>query len=171
MALRLFLLFTIVPALELWLLIKIGGIIGTFETIFLIILTGAIGASLAKNQGIQVLTELNQTLQRGESPAKKVAEGLLILGGGLLLITPGVCTDIVGFSVMIPPFRSSLAQVLQNILLKRIKTKHLHQAGFNMAENIMNQKVKAQESTPNLKSSQEPFSGQFNDEWDHPIAD
>ena len=171
MALRLFLLFTIVPALELWLLIKIGGIIGTFETIFLIIFTGAIGASLARSQGIQVLTELNQTLQKGESPAKKVAEGLLILGGGLLLITPGVCTDIIGFSVMLPPFRSALAQLLQNILLKRIKSKHLHQAGFNMAENMMNQSSKAQQSQKStLKSSNEPF-GNHNDDWDHPIAD
>ena len=54
MALRLFLLFTVVPALELWLLIQIGSIIGTLETIILIILTGAIGANLARNQGIQV---------------------------------------------------------------------------------------------------------------------
>ena len=171
MALRLFLLFTIVPALELWLLIKIGGIIGTFETIFLIILTGAIGASLAKSQGIQVLSELNQTLQKGESPAKKVAEGLLILGGGLLLITPGVCTDIVGFSVMIPPFRASLAQVLQNILLKRVKTPNLRQAGFNMAENMMNAQTQTSTKTPSNTTSKEPFSSGLNDDWDHPIAD
>ena len=104
MALWLFLLFTLVPALELWLLIQIGGIIGTVETILLIIFTGFIGAQLARSQGLRVLAELNQALSQGVSPAKKVAEGLLILGGGLLLITPGVCTDIVGFSVMVPPY-------------------------------------------------------------------
>ena len=158
MALRLFLLFTVVPALELWLLIQIGSIIGTFETIFLIILTGAIGANLARNQGIQVLGELNQALQEGKSPAKKVAEGLLILGGGLLLITPGVCTDIVGFSVMIPPFRAVLAQLLQNILLKRIQVGNLQQMGGFPPPSAS--------STPTEKSTK-PKS---NDGWDHPIA-
>ncbi len=61
MALRLFLLFTVVPALELWLLIQVGSIIGVFETIFLIILTGAIGANLARNQGLQVLGDRRRT--------------------------------------------------------------------------------------------------------------
>ena len=158
MALRLFLLFTVVPALELWLLIQIGSIIGTIETIFLIILTGAIGANLARNQGLQVLGELNQALQEGKSPAKKVAEGLLILGGGLLLITPGVCTDIVGFSVMIPPFRAALAQVLQNILLKRIQVGNLQQmGGFPPPP----------KSSPPKEQVTKPES---NDGWDHPIA-
>lgn len=157
MALRLFLLFTVVPALELWLLIQIGSIIGVFETIFLIILTGAIGANLARNQGLQVLGELNQAIQEGKSPARKVAEGLLILGGGLLLITPGVCTDIVGFSVMISPFRAALAQVLQNILLKRIQVGNLQQmGGFPPPKS----------STPKEKESKP----KGNDGWDHPIA-
>lgn len=156
MALRLFLLFTVVPALELWLLIQIGSIIGTVETIFLIILTGAIGANLARNQGLQVLGELNQALQEGKSPAKKVAEGLLILGGGLLLITPGICTDIVGFSVMIPPFRAVLAQVLQNILLKRVKMGNIQQMGG----------FPPPTSTPKEKKS----TPKNNDGWDHPIA-
>ena len=158
MALRLFLLFTVVPALELWLLIQIGSIIGTIETIILIILTGAIGANLARNQGIQVLGELNQALQEGKSPAKKVAEGLLILGGGLLLITPGVCTDIVGFSVMIPPFRAVLAQVLQNILLKRIQVGNLQQMGGFPPP---------QTSAPPTEKATKPKG---EDGWDHPIA-
>ena len=162
MALRLFLLFTVVPALELWLLIKIGSIIGSAETIFLIILTGAIGANLARNQGLQVLQELNQAMQEGRSPARKVAEGLLVLGGGLLLITPGICTDIVGFSVMIPPFRAALAQVLQNILLSRVKMNTMQQMGGfppppqNTTEEIPNQ-------TPEKKKKP-------NSDWDHPIA-
>lgn len=162
MALRLFLLFTVVPALELWLLIKIGSIIGSAETIFLIILTGAIGANLARNQGLQVLQELNQAMQEGRSPARKVAEGLLVLGGGLLLITPGICTDIVGFSVMIPPFRAALAQVLQNILLSRVKMNTMQQMGGfppppqNTTEEIPN---------PTPEKKKKP-----NSDWDHPIA-
>jgi len=157
MALRLFLLFTVVPALELWLLIQIGSIIGTFETIFLIILTGAIGANLARNQGLQVLGELNQAIQEGKSPAKKVAEGLLILGGGLLLITPGICTDIVGFSVMVPPFRAALAQVLQNILLKRIQIGNMQQMGGFPPP------------TSSIPKEEKP-KPKGNDGWDHPIG-
>jgi len=152
MALRLFLLFTIVPALELWILIKVGGIIGSVETILLIILTGAVGAQLARSQGIKVLKELNQTLSQGISPAKKVAEGLLILGGGLLLITPGICTDIVGFSVMIPPFRASLAQVLQNVLLKRIQMRKMK--GFSVVDD---------EPPPRKKKDTN------SSDWDHPV--
>lgn len=164
MALRLFLLFTIVPALELWLLIKIGTIIGTFETIFLIILTGAIGANLARSQGLQVLNELNQAMQKGTSPARKVAEGLLILGGGLLLITPGVCTDIIGFSVMIPPFRAVLAQVLQNVLLNRVKVGAMkNMGGFPPPTN----RTEEIENPPPKKKSPKDKPGS---DWDHPIA-
>jgi UPF0716 protein FxsA len=163
MALRLFLLFTIVPALELWLLIKIGTIIGTFETIFVIILTGAVGANLARSQGLQVLNELNQAMQKGTSPARKVAEGLLILGGGLLLITPGVCTDIVGFSVMIPPFRAVLAHILQNILLNRIKMGTMKQMGGFPPQN------RTEEVGTSPTNKQSPKDKPSSD-WDHPIA-
>ena len=155
MALWLFLLFTIVPALELWLLIQIGSIIGTFETIMLIIFTGFVGAQLARSQGLKVLQELNQALSQGVSPAKKVAEGLLILGGGLLLVTPGVCTDIVGFSVMIPPFRVILAQVLQNVLLKRIQMRHMN--GFSPSPE------QNHEETPKKTKKEDDHM-----DWDHP---
>jgi UPF0716 protein FxsA len=166
MALRLFFLFTIVPALELWLLIKIGSIIGTVETIFFIILTGAIGANLARNQGLQVLTELNQAIQQGTSPARKVAEGLLILGGGLLLITPGVCTDIVGFSVMIPPFRSALAQVLQNVLLNRVKVGNMQQMGGFPPPTKKTEEI----GTPPTSPKNKPPKDKPESDWDHPIA-
>jgi len=156
MALWLFLLFTIVPALELWLLIQIGSIIGTFETIMLIVFTGFVGAQLARSQGLKVLSELNQALSQGVSPAKKVAEGLLILGGGLLLITPGVCTDIVGFSVMLPPFRVILAQVLQNVLLKRIQMRHMK--GFSPPK-----ETNQQEAPQKNKKENDDM------DWDHPV--
>ena len=72
---------------------------------------------------------------------------------------------------MIPPFRASLAQVLQNILLKRVKTPNLRQAGFNMAENMMNAQTQTSTKTPSNTTSKEPFSSGLNDDWDHPIAD
>merc|ERR1711871_716762 len=150
--LRFFLLFTIIPAFEIWLLIKIGGIIGGFETIFLIILTGVVGANLTRKQGIQVLAELNNALQTGKSPAKKVTEGLLILGGGILLITPGVCTDIIGLCVMIPPFRAAIAEVLQNILLKRIQMGSSPFMNQNTG-NIVNENEEDVEDVSNAKKN------------------
>ena len=75
MALKLFLLFTIIPAFELWLLIKVGNALGAFETILLIMLTGAVGAVLARRQGSAVLLELKNALQSGQSPGLKKVSG------------------------------------------------------------------------------------------------
>ncbi len=109
---RLVLLFIAVPALELALLIEIGGRIGTGATLLLIALTGAVGAALARSQGLRVLGEVQRRISLGELPADSLVDGLLILVAGALLVTPGVLTDLVGFLCLTPWFRSAVKREL-----------------------------------------------------------
>ncbi|MBT3219652.1 MAG: FxsA family protein, partial [Proteobacteria bacterium] len=93
---RLLLLFTLVPAIELFILLQIGSLLGPNLAFVIILVTGLAGAWLAKREGWMVLQHLRQELQRGIPPANRLMEGVLVLAGGLLLITPGVLTDITG---------------------------------------------------------------------------
>jgi UPF0716 protein FxsA len=113
----LFLLFTVVPAIELWLLIEIGQVIGGWETVAWVVLMGALGAWLGKRAGFQVLRELFAAVQEGRSPANQLVEAGLVLGAAILLITPGVLTDIVGTAIFLPPVRRWLAPRVKDRLL------------------------------------------------------
>ena len=108
MFLRLLLLFTLVPLAELALLIQIGRATNLWFTIGLVLLTGLIGASLARRQGLETWRNIREQLARGEMPTGSLLEGLLILIAGVLLITPGVLTDCVGFSLLVPKVRERL---------------------------------------------------------------
>lgn len=97
-----FLLFIVLPAIELALLIQIGQRIGTFETLMLIVITGVVGASLARHQGLRVLEQVQVEMQQGRLPGEALTDGVIILLAAALLITPGVVTDAVGFLCLIP---------------------------------------------------------------------
>jgi UPF0716 protein FxsA len=103
------LLFLLVPLLEIWLLIKVGGIIGALPTVAMVVLTAVLGAALARHQGLVTLQRLQASLARGEAPALEMVEGVLLLIGAFLLLTPGFFTDALGFACLIPPLRRALA--------------------------------------------------------------
>lgn len=105
----LFLLFTVVPAVELWMLIEIGQRVGGFETMLYVVAIGVLGAWLGKRAGLTVLRELFSSLREGAAPADKLVEGALIIVGSVLLVTPGVLTDVTGIVLFVPPFRRWLA--------------------------------------------------------------
>ncbi|MFE8073249.1 FxsA family protein [Marinobacteraceae bacterium S3BR75-40.1] len=105
----LFLLFIVLPILETVVLIKVGGIIGAWPTVGLVLLTAMIGASMLKQQGLATLLRANQRLESGELPAREVAEGFLLAIGGALLLTPGFITDAIGFLCLAPGSRHLLA--------------------------------------------------------------
>lgn len=117
---RLFLLFTIIPSFELWLLFQVKEQLGLFETIWLVIITGMIGASMAKTQGIMVLQQLQDSTKQGIPPAQTLVEGVLVLVGGVLLVTPGILTDAFGFSLIIPFTRRLWAPLLQSWFGNRV---------------------------------------------------
>lgn len=105
----LLLLFTVVPALEIALFLRVGGVLGVPGSVGLVLLTGIVGASLARAQGLAVLLRVQQTLGRGELPSRDLLDGALVLVGGVLLLTPGFLTDCVGLSLLLPPSRALIA--------------------------------------------------------------
>ncbi|MFP3940615.1 MAG: FxsA family protein [Thermoanaerobaculia bacterium] len=105
MFLRLLLLFTTVPLVELALLLWIGRHIGVLPTVLLIFLTGALGAALARYQGLAAWQRLQDALAAGRLPGRELVEGFLILLAGAVLLTPGVLTDAAGFLLLVPPAR------------------------------------------------------------------
>jgi len=103
---RLFLLFTIVPIIELYILIRIGSYIGATNTVLLVIATALLGAILARREGTRTLRQISQSLSRGVVPAEEMIDGVLIFGGGILLLTPGVLTDVLGLWLLVPVTRT-----------------------------------------------------------------
>jgi len=111
MFLRLLLLFTIVPLVELFLLVKLGTVVGVGPTVALVIFTGVLGAWLARQQGLGVLRRLSEDLAEGRLPAEALVDGLLILIAGAVLLTPGLLTDALGFLLLVPQSRAVARKV------------------------------------------------------------
>ena len=101
----LFLLFFIVPVVEIALFIQIGGVIGVIPTLALIALTALIGVALLRRQGLATLARIQEHLERGEIPALEMLEGMLLLLAGAFLLTPGFFTDTLGFLALTPSLR------------------------------------------------------------------
>ncbi|EFK96673.1 FxsA cytoplasmic membrane protein [sediment metagenome] len=101
-----FILFTILPVIELAVLLKVGAYIGVSNTLLFIILTGITGAILARLEGFATLYKIQQSLREGRMPTEEMLDGVMILIGGILLLTPGFITDIFGFILLIPLSRS-----------------------------------------------------------------
>jgi UPF0716 protein FxsA len=102
---KLFLAFTLVPFIEIYLLIKIGGQVGAFNTILIVILTGLLGASLARLEGIKTMTKVRDSLNRGDLPAEEMLDAMLIFVAGVVLLTPGFITDLTGLALLVPKLR------------------------------------------------------------------
>jgi UPF0716 protein FxsA len=119
-------LFIVVPAIELWGLISIGKIIGGWNTVALVILTGFIGAWLAKQQGMQVLRLLQVQLSRGQMPTDALIDGAMVLTGGVLLLTPGFFTDLAGFILLIPYTRMIIRHFIKRWLWSLISSGRIH---------------------------------------------
>jgi len=109
---RLLLLFCLVPLVELVLLLQLADATSWQATLLLVIVTGIVGAALARYQGFQVVRRVQSQLSAGELPAAALWDGLLILIAGALLLTPGILTDVVGFALLVPFCRSLLRRYL-----------------------------------------------------------
>ena len=104
---------------EIYLLLQVGSIIGALPTIFLVVLTAALGAWLLRQQGFATFRRFQENLAQGVIPAYEMIEGLIILLGGLLLLTPGFITDILGIACLIPSLRKKIAQyVIEHHLIQ-----------------------------------------------------
>ncbi|MCP4020794.1 MAG: FxsA family protein [Desulfobacteraceae bacterium] len=113
MIFKLFLCFTVIPIIELYFLIKIGTVIGGFNTILLVILTGITGAWLAKMEGMNTMLRVRSSLQQGLMPAEELLDALIIFIAGIVLITPGLLTDIAGLLLLLPLTRNKFKRFLR----------------------------------------------------------
>lgn len=95
----------LLPLAEIYVMIKVGGLIGAIPTIALIVFTAVLGSLLMRYQGLSTLARVRSCMERGEAPAGPLLEGLVLLIGGLLLLLPGFITDVIGLLALIPPLR------------------------------------------------------------------
>ncbi|RFB17783.1 membrane protein FxsA [Bacillus sp. HNG] len=117
-------LIIVVPALEISVLIFSGKTLGIPFTLLLIILTGVIGAWLAKKQGLETIRRARQQMDYGQVPREAIMDGICILIGAVLLLTPGYISDLTGFLLLIPVTRNYLKPVIANWISRRINRGH-----------------------------------------------
>ena len=127
MLFKLFLLFTVVPFIELALLIKIGAMIGLFETILIIVITGMAGALMVRSAGIECLFRIQKNMDSGIIPTDDLFSGLLILVAGAFLLTPGLITDAAGFVLLIPVSRELVKKFLKKYVKLKVDQTRLSQ--------------------------------------------
>lgn len=126
MFIKLLILFTLVPVIELYVLIEAGRQIGVGATIGMIFLTGIAGAYLARSQGFNLINRIQTDLNQGRIPAEEMMDGAMILAGGLLLLTPGFCTDLFGFCLLTPVTRQFFKVWLKKWLNYKIQRGEIH---------------------------------------------
>lgn len=119
-------LFIAVPVIEIALFIQVGSFLGFWTTIALVLLTAFIGASLVRSQGLQTLLTVQQRLNQGEVPAQQILEGVMLAAAGVLLLTPGFLTDILGMVILLPYPRARIARHLMTKVVVQGQT----QSGF-----------------------------------------
>lgn len=123
MVVLLFVLFLVVPFVELYLILQVGQAVGVVNTIALLVVVSMVGAWLVKREGLAVLGQARERIAHGAVPGRELVDGVLILGAGALLLTPGFLTDAVGVLLLLPPVRAALRAAVTGQLRRR--------AGFN----------------------------------------
>lgn len=118
---RLLLLFVCIPLLEIYTLFQVGHLIGLLPTLAIILLTGISGAYLAQAQGLELLRNMDRELKAGRMPTETMLEGLLVLVGGVLLLTPGFWTDFLGFLFLLPQTRMFAKRWLRGWVRQRLE--------------------------------------------------
>ncbi len=124
----LLLAFIIVPIAEIALLVHVGGLIGAWQTIGLVVLTAAIGTALFRAQGFRVMMRAQDILAQGGFPAKELFDGICVLLAGVLLLTPGFVTDALGLALLVPGLRVRIGRILWH-LVRRSGNFEMHVGG------------------------------------------
>jgi UPF0716 protein FxsA len=138
----LFLLFIIVPIIEIMVLMNVGAWLGAWPTIAIVIITAWLGAKNVKQQGVATLNSVQTKMAQGEMPSDEIVAGLLLLVAGVLLVTPGFVTDFFGLSLLIPQVRKAVINSVQQHLKTNISSSS---AGFNVHSQHFNHSTFDQE--------------------------
>ncbi|WP_298259403.1 FxsA family protein [uncultured Litoreibacter sp.] len=126
----LFLLFVTIPIVEIALFIQVGGWLGLWSTLGIVVLTAILGTFLVRAQGLLAMSQIRSNLQEFQDPTESLAHGAMILASGLLLLTPGFFTDAVGFALLIPPVRLALFRWLRS----KVKVQSFVQTSYHREE-------------------------------------
>lgn len=135
---KLIILFTVIPLFELWALIHLSNYLGGLFTVLLVGCTGLLGAIITKKQSTSVLKKINDSLAQGQIPADKLIDGLLIFIGGIMLITPGILTDIIGFCCVLPFTRPKVKYFTKDKLGKLVETGRVQFFGGSQEDETKN---------------------------------
>jgi UPF0716 protein FxsA len=120
MALLLLILFIALPIAELYVIIQVGGWIGIWPTLAILLLDGILGAALARSQGRTAWARFNRALNEGRIPARETFDGAMIIVGGAFLLAPGFITDLIGFALLIPPTRALVRGLVAGLAKRRV---------------------------------------------------
>lgn len=127
---KLFLLFAVMPIVEIALLVNVGEQIGGWNTVAIVIATAIAGAHLVRREGLQTLFQAQTKMQSGQLPGQQMAEGLLLVVAGVLLVTPGFITDILGFLFALPVTRPLIAKAVMKQFSVKVQTSAQQQSHF-----------------------------------------
>ncbi|MFC1236860.1 FxsA family protein [Vibrio sp. F74] len=153
----LLLLFICVPIIEIGLFIQVGGFLGLWPTIALVLVTAFAGASLVRSQGIATLMSVQGRLQQGEMPAQQIVEGVMLAVAGVLLLTPGFMTDAFGMLVLLPAPRAKMAKEL----MKRVKVNTMASGGGFHAQSGFGQSPFGQNPFQSPRDDGNTFEGEY----------
>jgi UPF0716 protein FxsA len=127
---KLALLFVGIPLIELALLVWVGTLLGFWPTMALVLLTGLVGALLARFAGLHVVLQIRREVLAGRMPVGHMLDGLLVLVGGLVLLTPGLLTDVVGFALLIPWSRRIVRDLVRRRIGRMVEARKMDVRGF-----------------------------------------
>lgn len=157
---KLFLLFAILPIVEIALLINVGEVFGGWNTVALVIITAFIGAHLVRQQGMHTLATAQQKMHQGEMPGQEMAEGLLLLVAGVLLVTPGFITDGIGFLLSMPLTRPLIAKHLMQSFGHKIVMQQSAHAQWSQHQDPFQDRTSQQSSSQQTEFHQQPPKNQ-----------
>ena len=160
----LFILFALLPILEIAILVNVGSIIGGWNTIGIVILTAFIGAYFVKREGVSTLQTAQEKMQRNEVPGKELVEGLMLVVAGVLLVTPGFITDIFGFLLAMPGSRHFFAAQVSKHMKMRVVAAGMGPgtAGFGQGQSPFGQSPFDQRPRSH-NSDGDVFEGEYTD--------
>jgi UPF0716 protein FxsA len=149
----LFLAFTVIPLVELYLLLAMGRQFGFWPTLGSVVVTGLLGTVLARREGVRVLRAWQRSLSQGRVPEEGILGGVLVLVGGVLLVAPGVLTDVTGLLLLFPPTRRLVAAGVRRMLERRVASGRLRVTTFQAGP--FARPAEAQPPTGRLRQAEE----------------
>ncbi|TWX69293.1 FxsA family protein [Colwellia sp. C1TZA3] len=157
----LFILFIIIPIIEIFVLMQVGAILGVWPTIAMVIFTAWLGAKYVRQQGISTLNSVQTKMAQGQMPSDEIVTALMLLVAGILLVTPGFVTDFLGLSLLIPAVRHTITGSVMSHLSSKNSGQHGFQFHSHGAKQSQHQgDFSEQPESPSQENIQSPSKGQ-----------